>query len=135
MDLFLFSLLTVGVIYLAVALRFANKRNAHLGEVLQRARKGYQRHLRSYLWDVVSELSKRRDKYTCRLCGRKRPHVQLQSHHPDNYDQILYDEKPEDLTTLCAECHQFVTVMLRIRKLGVRWEDALLPEYRPMKKG
>jgi 5-methylcytosine-specific restriction endonuclease McrA len=128
-ETFLIAILILAIVYLVVALRFATKKNAHLQEVITRARRGYNRHLRSYYWKVVSELSKRRDRYTCRICGRKRPHVQLQSHHPKNYDEVLYDEKPEDLTTLCAECHHAITVMLRLRRLGIRFDQAILPQY------
>lgn len=123
-------LLVVSNLYLLVRLRTNQRRISHLNNVLERARNGYKRWIGSYAWKVVAELSKRRDKYTCRLCGRKRPHVQLQSHHPQNYDQVLYDEKPEDLTTLCAECHEAVTRILRLRRRGVSLLDALEPQYR-----
>jgi len=125
------SILLIAIIYLAAALWFTKRRNRHLEEVLARARKGYKRYIGSAAWKLVATLSKRRDKYTCRICGRKHPVVSVESHHPKNYDEVLYDERPEDLTTLCHDCHVAATTILALRKMGLEVNDALHPDIRP----
>ena len=55
--------------------------------------------------------------YRCRICNRPESEVQLEVHHR-TYER-LGAEEPGDLTTLCCDCHQVVTDMLRRRRYAV----------------
>lgn len=50
----------------------------------------------------------------CRLCNRPNSEVELHVHHR-TYER-LGAEEVGDLTTLCCECHDIVTDMLRRRR-------------------
>jgi 5-methylcytosine-specific restriction endonuclease McrA len=52
--------------------------------------------------------------HRCRLCGRGRPEVRIEVHHR-TYAR-LGRERTWDLCTLCDECHEVVTDMLRRRR-------------------
>ena len=107
----------VGILIMAGAVLFAG----HWYERWQIAKKGYRWYISySPRWKRVAAASKRRDKHTCRLCGRRPPRVKLNSHHPPElYNEILYHEKPEDLTTLCEECHEWFSKWWKERRTGL----------------
>lgn len=50
----------------------------------------------------------------CRLCSRGSPEVRTEVHH--NTYARFGRERPEDLCTICSECHAGVTDMLRRRR-------------------
>jgi hypothetical protein len=80
----------------------------------------YQRYISSAAWRnnparlEELEASGRR----CRICNVGAEDAELQVHHR-TYKR-LYAELPEDLTTLCADCHRGVTSMLRDRRYACR---------------
>jgi 5-methylcytosine-specific restriction endonuclease McrA len=54
------------------------------------------------------------DNFECRICGSQE---QLHVHHkPDAYNRFYHEDPEKDLTTLCNECHDIVTNMLRERR-------------------
>lgn len=62
----------------------------------------YHVHLKSQYWRDVTEIVKKRDGGRCRLCNSR---SSLQVHHR-TYDHIGVEmEHLDDLTTLCAYCH------------------------------
>ncbi|MBF0307556.1 MAG: HNH endonuclease [Alphaproteobacteria bacterium] len=99
-------------------------------------RVGYARYIRSASWrnspGRLEEL--RRSGHSCRLCGRGRPEAVITVHHRTyrNFGR----ERPEDLTTLCEECHREVTNILRRRrheKLVIPFLDVARPRSRDMR--
>lgn len=52
--------------------------------------------------------------YRCRTCNVSAEGARLEVHHRTYRN--LGNERPEDLTTLCSDCHEGVTSMLRARK-------------------
>lgn len=83
----------------------------------------YQQYIRSSLWRRnparLEELE--RSLHRCRLCNRAPPEVVLTVHHR-TYERFGH-ERPEDLTTLCTECHFAVTDRER------SWRYAKSPVY------
>lgn len=79
-------------------------------------RRDYARHVQSAAWRTsparLEEL--RLSGHRCRLCGRGSPTVRLDVHHR-TYERFG-EERVEDLTTLCRECHVDVTDVLRRRR-------------------
>ncbi len=63
----------------------------------------YLEYLTTQEWRTKADASKARDDYTCKRCGSKK---YLQTHHI-TYKR-LYNERDEDLTTLCNDCHKYV---------------------------
>lgn len=56
--------------------------------------------------------------YRCRLCNAGGAAARLEVHHR-TYER-LGRERPGDLTTLCHDCHRFVTDHLRRRRYASR---------------
>jgi 5-methylcytosine-specific restriction endonuclease McrA len=56
--------------------------------------------------------------FRCRLCNRSNAEIELHVHHR-TYERFGAEET-SDLTTLCCECHDVVTEMLRRRRYVVR---------------
>jgi len=63
-------------------------------------KKPYKDYLKSKKWRELRETILQRDNYTCTRCGSKN---NLQVHHL-TYKRLKH-EKPEDLITLCKQCH------------------------------
>ncbi len=73
------------------------------------ASRDYTDYLNSSTWQVVRSRQLARDGYRCRICHSSR---RLQVHH--NYYirdgvSILGKETPDDLMTLCEDCHVLIT--------------------------
>ena len=65
-------------------------------------------------WRDVREQRLEIDNYECRCCGSQE---NLHVHHkPDAYNRLYHEDPEKDLTTLCNECHDIVTDMLRRRR-------------------
>lgn len=60
-----------------------------------------RQYMQSQKWRLLSNYIKVRDKHQCQLCNSKQ---QLEVHH-QTYEN-LFNEKEEDLITLCRNCHQ-----------------------------
>ena len=64
----------------------------------------YKDQLKDRRWKKLANKIRKRDNYTCQLCGS---HEHLQVHHKKYIKNILaweYDES--NLITLCSECHK-----------------------------
>lgn len=91
--------------------RKSNAKNRH--EVL------YERYINSSQWQAKRELVLARDNGRCVLCDSN---TDLEIHHR-NYDR-LGNEDLSDLTTLCRDCHEVVTDMIRRRRYKKKgWKD------------
>src|SRR3990167_484374 len=66
-------------------------------------RNKYQAYLNSPEWKAKAEEAKKRAGYRCQLCNRPRGVVKLEAHHR-TYERVG-QERPEDITVLCGECH------------------------------
>lgn len=64
----------------------------------------YYEYIKSQEWKEKAEESKARAGNRCQVCNRSRAEVQLDAHHR-TYER-LGNERPEDITVLCRECHQ-----------------------------
>lgn len=99
-------------------LTFANSIRSIIGQVTIPKLKAYIRqeeqksktaidyfdYIKSTAWKQKAEEAKARAGNRCQVCNRSRAEVQLDAHHR-TYDH-LGNEKPEDITVLCRECHQ-----------------------------
>lgn len=63
----------------------------------------YHSYIRSQEWRDKAEQAKKRAGYRCQLCNKSTEETQLHAHHR-TYER-LFNEKIEDITVLCAECH------------------------------
>lgn len=67
-------------------------------------------------WQKVRLEVMNRDKFTCQCCGTSE--IELQVHHLCyEKGKRIWDSRPEDLLTLCRDCHEqtemYVTLMRR----------------------
>lgn len=69
---------------------------------MTRRRRAYNAYLESSHWKNLSRLTKERDNYECKQCGRTR---WLVVHHR-RYRKNLRDCTINDLVTLCDPCHK-----------------------------
>jgi hypothetical protein len=71
----------------------------------------YQQYMASEKWRVKRSLILKRDGDRCQTCLSTED---LECHHK-TYER-LGDELPEDLITLCHECHEAITTVIRRRR-------------------
>ncbi len=64
----------------------------------------YKEYIKSQEWREKAEEAKARAGNRCQVCNRSRAEVQLDAHHR-TYER-LGNERPEDISVLCRECHQ-----------------------------
>lgn len=71
--------------------------------------RSYWQYIRSSAWlESEARLEElRRAGYRCRICNRAEGEIQLEVHHR-SYTRLGH-ESPEDLTTLCVDCHRLYT--------------------------
>lgn len=83
----------------------------------------YSEYLNSKEWAARRVRALEHDSHQCRVCGYGH---ELQVHHV-RYDNIGA-EKAADLTTLCKDCHRFVTGLIRAGRVksGDRIYDNLI---------
>jgi hypothetical protein len=100
------------------------------GERAPTIRVAYDAYIQSLAWRCCPArlMELERSGGLCRLCGRGRPEVAIEVHHRTY--QNLGHERPEDLCTLCSECHGLVTGELRRR----RFAGLELPELRDTRR-
>jgi 5-methylcytosine-specific restriction endonuclease McrA len=86
----------------------------------------YQAYLQSWAWrsNPVKLREMEASGFQCRLCTHSAADGYLLEVHHRTYER-LGSEVDGDLTTLCSECHEGVTSMLRARRY------AALPPTRP----
>lgn len=75
--------------------------------------RGYDKYLKSPDWKSKSDACKERDGNRCRLCNSPE---RLEAHHR-TYERI-YHEWPEDLTTLCHDCHEWYSLWQKSKDNG-----------------
>ena len=55
--------------------------------------------------EPISKLTKKRDNYTCKLCGQVGG--KLTSHHIEKFSSNIEDRgNPKNIITLCLKCHK-----------------------------
>ena len=76
------------------------------------------------------EAVRKRDKNTCRLCGRKQQKTERQFdvHHLNSDDEGLdkafkKTHDMEEMVTLCRKCHMNLPVVREKMSLGKKFED------------
>ncbi len=85
-------------------------------------------------WTRQKELTRRRDEYTCQVCGRKEVKQAHHVHHKlpfrtfDDYEQA---NQLENLVTLCPSCHQRAEMTVRMRS-GLAGLGYLLHHLAPL---
>lgn len=60
----------------------------------------------NHWWLFVREAILKRDKYTCRICGKRKPKRLLDIDHIIPIRQGIDPFKKENLRVLCKECHK-----------------------------
>ena len=69
-------------------------------------------------WEKQKVLAKRRDNFTCQVCGKNSSNVNLHVHHKTPirlFQEVEFANHLENLVTLCPECHRFAENRVRIR--------------------
>lgn len=80
----------------------------------------YEEYLKTPEWKITRAKQLKLDNYTCRLCGREGgDEIVLEVHH-SSYERLGCEIIGLDLITLCDECHEPVTSMLRERRYEKR---------------
>ncbi len=62
-----------------------------------------------YFWDAARVVVFRRDRYTCRICGRRRPRRELEVDHIREIAAGGPSLDYRNLQTLCKPCHRAKT--------------------------
>jgi hypothetical protein len=90
----------------------------HKGQILAFSRDienlDYYEYIQSSVWKQKAESAKGMAGYRCQVCNKNKDEVVLNTHHR-TYER-LGNEKPEDLTVLCKECHSLYEISKRIPK-------------------
>ena len=97
------------------------------------SKKQYQKFLASPFWKDIRAKALKRDKNTCRECGRTE---RLQVHHK-KYRPDWYKTQLRDLITLCNNCHRFshgLWVHLPIDDIEAEIKHELLYQRKPSKE-
>ena len=63
----------------------------------------YQEYINSDEWKKKASEAKKRANWRCQICNKHQSKIPLHTHHR-TYEN-LGNEKPEDLTVLCEDCH------------------------------
>lgn len=76
----------------------------------------YEDYIRSAAWYAKREQRRMIDKSRCRTCGSTE---RLECHHV-TYERFGDEDVENDLITLCHECHEAVTAVIRRRRYSAR---------------
>lgn len=87
--------------------------------------KQYEEYIESKEWRLKAEEAKARAGNRCQVCNRSRAEVQLDAHHR-TYER-LGNEKPEDITVLCRDCHQLYEDEKKSRRQCKRCQKSFVP--------
>ncbi|HNR01134.1 MAG TPA: DEAD/DEAH box helicase [Anaerolineaceae bacterium] len=69
-------------------------------------------------WKETREFIRARDRYSCKVCGKHEVSAEHHVHHKVPFRLFTSLEKanaPENLVTLCADCHSLVESQVRVR--------------------
>ena len=84
-------------------------------------REEYEKYINSNEWRIKRQKRLEIDKYQCRLCGETGETYRLEVHHkPESYARIPNESVEDDLTTVCARCHDAITDIIRRDRYGNR---------------
>lgn len=84
-------------------------------------REEYERYINSNEWRIKRQKRLEIDKFECRLCEEKGDNYRLEVHHkPNSYDKIPNESVEDDLTTVCARCHNAITDIIRRDRFSSR---------------
>lgn len=70
------------------------------------------------LWDKYKNLIRKRDNFTCQVCGIPEENTAHHIHHIKPiklFDSIELANNPSNLTTLCPKCHRMAEVKVRVK--------------------
>jgi len=73
----------------------------------------YREYLNSEHWRTIRRLVLERDGHACVVCYASGPGLEI---HHRTYERGWYNERMDDLHTLCTPCHRGVENMLAKRK-------------------
>ncbi|MCA9822653.1 MAG: HNH endonuclease [Dehalococcoidia bacterium] len=78
---------------------------------------------KNHWWPAARRTARRRDKYACRQCGRKRlDRIRLEVNHIEpalgRHSEVSCAHHLSNLETLCDECHRAVSAAQRNEKRG-----------------
>lgn len=77
----------------------------------------YAIYIQSEDWQRKAEAAKKRARYRCQVCNKDRSEVlQLEAHHRTY--EYLGEERAEDITVLCNECHDLFSQQGKLAKYG-----------------
>ena len=86
---------------------------------LPKRRVDYHEYIQSEQWRSKASEAKRRAENRCQICYRKAGEVTLDAHHR-TYER-LGDERPDDITVLCRECHELYETNKKLPKSPVSY--------------
>ena len=76
----------------------------------------YYKYLESEKWKKKRDARLRIDRFTCQTCCAT---DRLEVHHK-HYESLGREDVDDDLITLCRECHEAITSVMRGRRYGER---------------
>jgi hypothetical protein len=85
---------------------------------VQRPAIGYREYMASAAWRAKRQVELKASGNRCRGCNLGSDVIQLEVHHR-SYARFG-NELPEDLTTLCVDCHPAITAVIRRRRYAGR---------------
>ncbi len=75
----------------------------------------YSRHIASHAWALKREHRKEIDSHRCQTCLHDGTLWRLEVHHK-TYERFGNEDVERDLITLCSQCHEAVTSVIRSRR-------------------
>ena len=81
----------------------------------------YEEYIASATWAEKRAARLVLDGHRCRLCDEAGTNYRLEVHHrPSSYERIPNESIADDLTTVCARCHDPITEAIRGDRYGRR---------------
>lgn len=75
----------------------------------------YNEHIASHVWQEKRALRLNIDQRMCQTCLHDGSEYQLEVHHK-TYERFGAEDVENDLITLCSECHEAITNVIRRRR-------------------
>lgn len=82
----------------------------------------YEKHIASATWAEKRSARLEIDRHACQACLHDGTVWRLEVHHK-TYDRLGCEDVENDLITLCAQCHEAVTSVIRARRYAGRKVD------------